>query len=125
MFFSEGEIEKLPKRLQEELELFYNEYEKGHDLYDERKKADEQITKAIIKSLEIYLEWYKKIDKKTKDIMGEAVGEIPIMIMIDKIKLSKELKGIIGPLVDISSSHANSHIDRTKLIQETLQKLQK
>jgi len=123
MFFSKGQLEKLPKKLQEELELFYNKYERAHDLYDEGKNVDIEMIKCVTYSLKIYLKWEKKVDKKTRDLISEGIGEIPIMIMIDKIGLSNELRDIISPLVDIDVSHANLHINRKKLIEEILQKL--
>ena len=125
MFFSNGEEEKLPKGLQKELELFYIEYEKLHDLYDEGKDITKEMIECIISSLRIYLKWEKKSEKKIRDLMSEAVGEIPIMIMIDKIKLSKEVEKIIKPLVDIDVSNSNLHINRKKLILEVLKKLKK
>jgi len=125
MFFSKGQLEKLPKKLQEELELFYNKYERAHNLYDKGKNVNIEMIGCVTYSLKIYLKWEKKIEKKIRDIISEGIGEIPIMIMIDKIGLSNELKYAISPLVDIDISYANSHINRKKLIKETLQKLNK
>ena len=123
MFFPAGTLEKLPKGLQRDLEIFYKEYKQASDLFEEGKKADKQMADAVIKSLEIYLKWFKKVDKKTRDLIGEGVGEIPVMMIVDKIKLSKELDEIVGPLMDIDVSGACKKIDREKFIRETLEKL--
>jgi len=124
MFFAKGQLKILPKTLQKELELFYEKYEKVHESYDKEKKIDIEMIGCVIYSLNLYLKWEKKVNKNVRDLMSEAIGEIPIMIMIDKIKLSKEIEEIINPLIDIDVSHANLHINRKKLILDVLRKLE-
>jgi hypothetical protein len=125
MFFAEGEIEKLPEKLQEELELFYKKYEYLHDLYDNKRDINKEMIECIILSLRIYLKWGKKSKKEVRDLMSGAVGNIPITLDLDNIKLSKKVEEIINPLIDIIDSHANLHINREKLTLEVLNELEK
>lgn len=125
MFFAEGEFEKLSSELQKELGLFYIKYEQLHDLYDERKDITKEMIECITSSLRIYLEWEKKSEKKVRDLMGEAVGNIPITLDLDNIELPKNVEEVINPLIDIIDAHANLHIDRKELIKSVLNNLYK
>lgn len=125
MFFSEGEIKKLPRLLQQELELFYQKYEKSHQMYDGGIEFSKELIKSIIFSLELYFKWENKVNKKIKNIMEEAVGNIPLTIELDKIELTKKLSDIINPLIDIIDSNACLEIDRKKFIKKTLYNLKK
>ncbi|MEK6897151.1 MAG: hypothetical protein AABW93_01325 [Nanoarchaeota archaeon] len=125
MFFAEGEFEQLPERIKKDIvkfkkidKIIYEENKKG-------KNVDKLIIKYTISSIEFYLKYDNELNKKTRNILLGGIGNIPITFFIlDKIKIKKELKETISPLIDIVDSHANLHINRKKLILNVLRKLE-
>ena len=125
MFFAEGEFEQLPERIKKDIvkfkkidKIIYEENKKG-------KNVDKLIIKYTISSIEFYLKYDNELNKKTRNILLGGIGNIPITFFIlDKIKIKKELKETISPLIDIVDSHANLHINRKKLILNFLRKLE-
>ena len=124
MFTCEGDSEKLPKELNKRIDELCKEYEKAHDKYDKGGKIDKEIIAFTIKSLKLFLKYESKVGKEVRDIMSEAVGNIPVTFDLDEIKFSKEIEEIVDPLIDILDAHACKWINRKKFVEKTLKRLQ-
>ena len=125
MFFAKGEIEKLPHNLRKNINRLDIRYQLICYLNDEKKDINRKIIDFTIDSLNLSLKYYDRINKKIRNIMTEAVGNIPMTLDLDNIKISKEIEETINPLIDIIDAHACLEINRKELIKEILKKLQK
>ena len=125
MFFAKGETEKLPKELQKKLNKLDIRYQLICYFNDKKKNINRKIIDYIIDSLGLSLKYYDKIRTDIRDLMTGAVGNIPLTLDLDNIKLSKKIKDILHPLIDIIDYQSNLHINRKKLIVKVLKNLQK
>ena len=125
MFFAKGETEKLPEELQKKLNKLDIRYQLICYLNDENKNINRKIIDYIIDSLELSLKYYDKIRTDIRDLITGAVGNIPLTLDLDNIKLPRKIKDILHPLIDIIDYQSNLHIDRKRLIVDVLKNLQK
>ncbi len=124
MFFAEGEEKEFPEDIKSEIHRLESKDREIYELNQKKKNIDSEVIDFVIESLEVFLKYEKELNKKQKDLMTGAIGDIPITFFIlDKLKVKKEIKEAIGPLVDIYDSHCNLHINREKLIWKVLNKL--
>ncbi len=126
MFFAEGEIEKFPKEIKKKI---YDLEIKDKEIYHLDKKGKNVNLKVIdftINSLSLFLKYERELNKEQKNLMTEAIGNIPITFFIlDNLKIDKKIKEIINPLTDIIDAHASLHINRKKLVTTVLKRLKK
>ncbi|MBU1129138.1 MAG: hypothetical protein KJ949_00740 [Nanoarchaeota archaeon] len=126
MFFAEKEEDKFSEEIKEKI---YNLEAKDKEIYylnKEGKEIDLEVVDFVINSLNMFLKYEKTLNNEQKNLMTEAIGNIPMtFFVLDNLKVNKKIEETIDFLLDIIDAHANLHIDRKILIQETLQKLQK
>lgn len=126
MFFAEGEKEKFPKEIKRRISLLEGKDKKIYLLNKNNKKVDTEIIDFVMDSIHLFLENEKKLNPKQKELMIEAIGNIPItFFVLDNLKVKKEVKETIKPLVDIIDSASNLQIDRKKLILKVLENLER
>jgi hypothetical protein len=126
MFFAEGEFERLPKELQKELDKLYLEDRVIYEKNKRKEDVNKEVINFTIGSLKLYLKWHEKVKKDVRDLMSEAVGDIPLtFFVLDELKINKEVERTIDPLLDIIDAHACKWINREELIKNVLKKLQK
>lgn len=123
MFTSQGDSERLPDCINKELDSLNERYVQIVKYFERGGNIDQKIIGFTIDSLKLFLEYNKTSKKDVKDLLSEAVGNIPLTFDLDNLKLSKNVKEIIGPLIDIIDAHACKWINREKFVQEVLRKL--
>jgi len=126
MFFAEGEIEKFPKEIIKKIYNLEAKDKKIYHLNKEGKNINLEVINFTIDSLKLFLEYEKKLNKEQKNLMTEAIGNIPITFFtLDNLKVDKKIEDTISLLIDIIDAHANLHIKREKLILGVLNKLKR
>jgi len=124
MFFAEKEEKEFSEEIRKEIDKLES---KDREIYESNKKnknIDIEVINFVIDSLNLFLKCKDKLNKKQRDLMTEAIGNIPITFFIlDKLKVKEDIKKTINPLVDIVDAHANLHISREKLILKVLNDL--
>lgn len=124
MFFAENEEKEFPEEIRKEINNLESKDREIYELNKKNKNIDIKVIHFVINALNLFLKYNDKLDKKQKNLMTEAIGNIPITFFIlDKLKTNKRIKEVVNPLVDIVDSHSNLHIDREKLILEVLKDL--
>jgi len=125
MFFAEGEEKEFPKEIRKEIDKLESKDKEIYYLNKERKKVDLEMVNFTINSLNLFLKNEKNFDDKQKNLMTEAIGNIPITFFIlDKFKVDRKIEETIKQLIDIVDAHANLHIDRRELILNVLKNLE-
>ncbi|MFH1310926.1 MAG: hypothetical protein ABIH65_00790 [Nanoarchaeota archaeon] len=127
MFFAEKEEERFPKEIRKKI---YDLKAKDKEIYHLSKEGENinlNLINFTINSLSLFLEYEKRLNNEQKNLMTEAIGNIPITFFIlDNLKVDKKIEETINPLINIADAPpANLHINRKKLIIEVLHKLEK
>jgi len=126
MFFAEEEEKEFPEEIKVEIYRLESKDREIYELNKENKNIDLEIIRFVTDALNLFLKYNERLNKKQRSLMTEAIGNIPITFFIlDKLKVKKEIKEAINPLIDIVDAHANLHINRKKLILEVLRNLNK
>lgn len=126
MFFAEGEIEKFPEEIKKKIYDLESKDKEIYYLNKDKKEIDLEVINFTIDSLRLFLEYEKKLNSEQKDLMTEAIGNIPITFFIlDNLKVRKEIEETMNPLIDIIDAPSNLHINRKRLIIKILKKLEK
>jgi hypothetical protein len=124
MFFAEGEEKEFPEEIRVNINRLESKDKEIYDLNKKNRDINLEVINFVIDSLNLFLKYEDKLSLKQKDLMTEAIGNIPITFFIlDKLRIKKNVKDIINPLVDIIDAHANLHINRIKLIKDVLEEL--
>jgi len=125
MFFAEGEYEKFPlviKRKINELHLLdrhiYETNRKGRDI-------NRLVIDYVILSLRIFLNFYDKLKQPLKGYMEDAIANIPVTFALDKLKIDKQVKDSIKPLLDITGTCAFRKLKKKEIAKETLKRLER
>jgi len=124
MFFAEGEEKEFPEEIRVNINRLESKDKEIYDLNKKNRDINLEVINFVIDSLNLFLKYEDKLSLKQKDLMTEAIGNIPITFFIlDKLRIKKNIKEIVNLLVDIIDANANLHINRTELIKEVLKKL--
>jgi len=124
MFFAEEEEKEFPEEIKIEIYRLESKDREIYELNKENKNIDLEVINFVLDGLNLFLKYNEKLNEKQKNLMTESLGNIPLTFFIlDKLKVKKEIKESINPLVDIVDAHANLHINREKLIKDVLKKL--
>jgi len=126
MFFAEKEEKEFPEEIKKEIDRLESKDREIYELNEKNKDINLEVINFVIDSLNLFLKYKDKLNKKQQDLMTEAIGNIPVtFFIIDKLKVKVDVKKSINLLIDIVDAHANLHINREKLILKVLKDLTK